>query len=489
MPELTGTSITAWVYGRGHSAAAVRDAVRSLAAQSRDVDILCLVASDAAPALAGLPARLMPIAPDQDEAAVLGAALETTLTDYVVWLDAGSTAARGSLAAITAALDRFAPDLAYGDSRERAGIVRRPVFSPVRLRSQDYLGGLRALSVAHLRAHGGFRPGLDGAHAYDAALRTTADRALHIPDVLSTTTARAQEPAAHVDALRAALAEQGLDATVSRRPDGSRELDYPVRGEPLVSIIIPTRGGSATIRGRSSVLVVDAVRGVLERSTYPHLEVVVVADDATPQAVVDELRTVAGERLRLVRWSGPFNFSGKLNRGAAYAQGEYLVLLNDDVELVTPEWIEVMLGLAQQDGVGLVGTMLQFEDGAIQHGGHLYRDSGAGHIAFRWPIERDDALGSLGVDREVSGVTAACAMVSAAAYRAVGGFSSLFPGNYNDVDFCLKVRSRGDSIIWTPRARLYHFESKTRVASVAPVEIEALRQRWGRQLLVDPYWP
>jgi GT2 family glycosyltransferase len=290
----------------------------------------------------------------------------------------------------------------------------------------------------------------------------------------------------HTDIVRAALGDR---ASVTALPDGSRTLEYPLDNHPLVSIVIPTRGSSARIRGTDRVLVVEAVRGVLELSTYRNLEVVVVADDPTPQSVVDELLALGGGRVRLVRWPAAFDFSAKINRGAVSARGEYLVVLNDDVELITPDWIEVMLGLLQQEGVGLVGTMLQFEDGTVQHGGHLYRDSGAGHIAFRWPLDRDDALGSLGVDREVSGVTAACAMVSASTFRAVGGFSTLFPGNYNDVDFCLKVRTLGNSVVWTPRARLYHFESKTRVATIAPVELERLRERWSEKLLVDPYWP
>lgn len=414
-----------------------------------------------------------------ESGAALNDLLAGTDADYLVLLDARTPAAPGALALLAAALDRFSPEAAYGDS---AG-VPRPIASPLRLRSQDYWGGLRAFSTEWLRESGGFS-GRTGGHAYELALRAT--RVLHVPEVLTASVDRTPEPGVHTEIVRAEL---GTTAAVAQREDGSRTVDYTPASTPLVSIIIPTRGGSATIRGRHSVLVVDAVRGVLERSTYPHLEIIIVADDATPQSVVDELRTIGGDRLRLVRWSHPFDFSAKINRGAAAARGEYLLVLNDDVELITPRWIEVMLGLAQQPGVGLVGTMLQFEDGSIQHGGHLYRDLGAGHIAFRWPSDRDDELGSLGVDREVSGVTAACALVSAQTFREVGGFSTLFPGNYNDVDFCLKIRSTGRSVVWTPRARLYHFESKTRVATIAPAELDRLRERWSERLLVDPYWP
>ncbi|MBC7591453.1 MAG: glycosyltransferase [Salinibacterium sp.] len=270
---------------------------------------------------------------------------------------------------------------------------------------------------------------------------------------------------------------------------GSLRVRYPVAGEPLVSLIIPTRGSSALIGGRSSKLIVDAVRGIVERSTYQAFELVIVADDATPQHVIDALILVAGDRLRLVRWSREFNFSAKMNRGAIFARGEYLIMLNDDVEVISPGWIETMLGLAQQHDVGLVGTLLLFEDGTVQHGGHLYSASWAGHSALGWEASRDDRIGSMHVDREVSGVTAACAMVRADTFWEVGGFSLEFAGNYNDVDLSLKVAATGRRNVWTPHARLFHFESKTRVAAVLPEELEALRARWGTRLLSDPYWP
>ncbi|MBC7403263.1 MAG: glycosyltransferase [Microbacteriaceae bacterium] len=271
--------------------------------------------------------------------------------------------------------------------------------------------------------------------------------------------------------------------------NGSLRIRYPVDGEPLVSVIIPTRGSTALIRGRPNVLVVDAVRGIVERSTYRAFELVIVADDATPQKVIDELILIAGDRLRLVRWSEAFNFSAKMNRGALFARGEYLILLNDDVELLSPDWIETMLGLTQQPDVGLVGTLLFFEDGTVQHGGHLYSASWAGHIALGWQASRDDGIGSMRVDREVSGVTAACAMIRADTFWEVGGFSRDFAGNYNDVDLSLKVAAIGRRNIWTPHASLIHFESKTRVAAVLPGELETLRARWGTRLLSDPYWP
>jgi len=383
------------------------------------------------------------------------------LDDYAVLLADGATLVPGALDEIAAVLSRFPSQFLYADSREAGEVVRRPIFSPLRLREQDYLGPLRVYSR--------------GALALDPSQLTEV---VHVPSVL-TSMALAFEPG-----------EPELPPTgeVEHRADGSRRVRYAVQGEPLVSVIIPTRGGAALINGIERVLVVEAVRAIVERSSYRAFELVVVADDETPQSVIDEVIAIGGEKLRLVRWSDSFNFSAKINRGAAFASGEYLLLLNDDVDPVSPDWIETMLGLSQQPGVGMVGALLLFEDGTVQHGGHLYRDSWAGHIALGWPIDRDDPLLSMRVTREVSGVTAACALLSAELFWRIGGLSSVFAGNYNDVDLSLKVRATGASIIWTPDARLFHFESKTRDATVAPSEIAALRQRWGSRLLIDPYW-
>ncbi|MBK4346418.1 glycosyltransferase family 2 protein [Lacisediminihabitans changchengi] len=385
--------------------------------------------------------------------------------DYIVELADGAHLEPGALDEVAAVLARFPSQLLYGDSREGGAVLRRPVFSPLRLREQDYLGPLRVYSRT--------------VFGTDPSLLTDV---VHVPRVLSSAPHRVAVPRGDE------VQSHWPEAEVTRRGDGSRRVRYPVQGEPLVSIIIPTRGSSAVIRGTERVLVVDAVRAIVERSTYRSFEIVIVADDETPQSVIDDLITVGAGSVRLVRWTDSFNFSAKVNRGAAFASGEYLLLLNDDTDPISEDWIGTMLGLAQQPGVGMVGSLLLFEDGTVQHGGHLYRDSWAGHIAWGWPMDRDDALGSMRVTREVSGVTAACALISAELFWSIGGLSSVFAGNYNDVDLSLKVRAAGRSIVWTPDARLYHFESKTREAAVAPSELAALRQRWGTRLLIDPYW-
>lgn len=487
-------TFTIWVDGVDRSRADVERALREAARQAAPgTEIVCLIAADdrygedwrvdAAVRVVSLPV---------DDAVLLNRLLSQTRSDWVVWIDASAQLAPGGLGHVESALTRFDIDLLYGDSCfPGSQRIYRPAFSPIRLRSQDYLGDVRGFRVEALRQSGGFGRGHAGAHPLDLSLRLGADvtRVLRIPQVLSVSAMPIRPMTEqHRKVVADFLDARDIVAEVTVVAE-TLQLNYPLVSAPLVSIIIPTRGSSAKIRGAESVLVVDAVRGILERSTYPSFEFVVVADDETPQSVIDALICLAGDSLRFVRWSKDFNFSAKMNRGAIFSRGDYLVLLNDDVDLITPGWIEAMLGLASQPGVGLVGSLLFFEDGTVQHGGHVYSASWAGHIAFEWPADRDDDLGSMGVVREVSGVTAACAMIRADTFWQLGGFSLDYAGNYNDVDLSLKVRQSGRSVIWTPHARLYHFESKSRIATVEPAELTTLRAHWGTRLLSDPYWP
>ncbi len=240
------------------------------------------------------------------------------------------------------------------------------------------------------------------------------------------------------------------------------------------------------MHGESRVFVTEAVRSIVELSSYTNYEVVVVADDPTPQSVITELETLLGERLRLVRWSAPFNFSEKMNLGAALATGDRLLMLNDDVELATPDWLNSMVGLASRDGVGAVGALLFFEDLTLQHAGHLYR-GGAGHVGFGRPFTPKDPNTIYHLDREVSGVTGACLLLPAELFWRVGGFSADFPGNYNDVDLCLKIRSLGLCIVCSGSARLFHFESKSRDATVRPEDLRQLQRRWSAEMTTDPF--
>lgn len=415
-------------------------------------------------------------------------------TSLIVWIDAGAEVLPGALARMNDIARRFDAALLYGDGNAavagRRVLVERPDFSPLRLLEQDYLGDVIAIAPSALSPDRGIPT--SRLMVQQLAWALDPECVVHIPEQL---TRRAgplpvDDPEPRRAAVAAHLAECGIAADVRRVANtASLRVAFTPSGRSTVSIIIPTRGSTAVIRGEERVLVVEAVRSILERTSYDAYDFVIVADDVVPQSAIDQLIEVGGDRITLARWSQPFNFSGKINRGAAHARGDYLLLLNDNVEVISSDWLETMVGLIEQPGIGMVGANLFFEDGKVQHGGHLYRARSADHIAFGWSPGDDDSLGSMHVDREVSGVTAACALISRELFERIGGLSMLLPGNYNDVDACLKVRTTGARIVWTPWAMLYHFESQSREPKTAEAELARLRSRWGTRLEVDSYWP
>ena len=176
-----------------------------------------------------------------------------------------------------------------------------------------------------------------------------------------------------------------------------------------------------------------------------------------------------------------------VNLGAAHARGEHLLLLNDDTEVITADWLVKMLD-ACTAGVGAVGAKLLFEDGTLQHAGHTYRTA-AGHVGFGLPGDSPGRNGLLLRRREVAGVTAACMLTPYSVFDAVGGLAVQLPGNYNDVDYCMKLRVAGWSIVYEPTAVLYHFESKSRVAGIKPEDVEVIQRRWLTHLVDDPFTP
>lgn len=376
----------------------------------------------------------------------------------------------------------------FGDSRNSRGVrERRTVFSRILLRQVDALGPVvvvRTDVLWNLMAEREMSPLL-----WPLALGLSLDserielipEVLGVGDLVTSWLGSAETDAA--DLVRNELARSELVATVEVQPLGRRRISYAISGNPLVSIIIPTRGSAQG----GEAFVTEAVRSITQQSSYQNFEIVIVADGPTPQTVIDEIHQIEPNRIKWVRWSAPFNFSGKMNLGAACAAGEYLLFLNDDVEVVSPDWIERMLSLIGVDGIGYVGALLFFDDQTIQHAGHFYA-KGAGHIGIGVPLRLTHPGQLFNVDRMVSGLTAACALVSSKIFAQVGGFSTLFPGNYNDVDLCMKLNTMGIKMAVAADSRLYHFESKSRDAKVLRTELLNLDARWHTALRVDRHW-
>ncbi|PJJ61740.1 glycosyltransferase family 2 protein [Compostimonas suwonensis] len=386
----------------------------------------------------------------------------------------------------------------YADERlpDRAGLrqfARKPDWSPERLRGVDYLDGIWGFLQPETAGHA-IDPS-DPAWAYDLALRVTesAPAVEHLDEPLVyRPVVTVPDPEAW-NARRAALQRHldrlGIRGEAQLGPaPGLLRTVRDAEGLGTVSIVIPTRGTAGTVHGRESVLVVDAVRSVLRTTRLTELEFVVVFDTSTPQAVLDELREVLAERLTLVEFTEPFNFSRKCNVGFLASRGEVVVMLNDDIEVTAPSFLDDLIAPLHQSDVGMTGAFLVFEDETIQHAGHWYSGRSPRHPMIGEPAVTDGSVVDLAIDREVSGLTAACVAVRREVYGEVGGFSEELPGNYNDADFSRKIGARGYRLVWVHSAKAYHFESKTRDGSVHEWERELLVRRWGSALR-DPLWP
>lgn len=427
--------------------------------------------------------------------------------EWIVLLDHDDLLARRALDSVARAIDADPEiDYLYSDEDQLSPVgdhvnaFYKPDWSPERLRSQNYCCHLSVLRSELVAEIGGFRDGFDGSQDYDLILRATerARRIHHVPEVLyhwrqlptSTASDIAAKPYA-IEAGRRAVQEHcdrvGIDAVVeSKEPPGTYRVRRTLPDPPLVSVVIPTRGSSGRVWGVERCFVVEAMRSLLERGTYPRLEFVVVVDTSTPQPVVEAMRRVAGDLLRLVWFDRPFNFSEKINLGRIHSTGDLLLLLNDDVELVTPDAIETMAALALEPDVGSVGAKLLFSDGTLQHAGHVYNGDPY-HIFFKGSSEDHGPFSMLTLERECVGVTAAALMIRPDVFDSVGGFSAAFDNNFNDVDFALKLQEAGYRTVWTPFAVLYHFESVSRDPAVSGDEYDLLHQRWSHQLEQDRY--
>ncbi len=448
-------------------------------------------------------AELIAVAPGGDLAARVNQAVDASDSTFVAIIRPVGVLLPGAIAAVRArASDRPSADVLYGNESVpgrggRPVSLLKPIFSPERLRCQNYLGELVFYRRSLFNAEGGLDASRPGAELYDLALRATRPAGsvdyLAVDLFARTVSAEALLDSDAIESTRAALVAH-LDATGggevrSVGADGVHDTRRLVSGEPMVSIVIPTRGQYVEVDGVRRCFVLDAVRSIREMSTWHNYEIVLVIDSVAEQQVVDELLEIGGPRLRFVVWSRPFNFSEKVNLGVLHSDGEYVLLLNDDVKVITPDWIEAMLALAQRPGAGMVGGMLYYGDETIQHAGHQYEGGEVSHIGLDAP--RGDAGPQDGyrVEREVAGVTAACALMPTRVFREVGGLTNLLPGNFNDVDLCLKTTWQRYEIYWTPHAELYHFESKTRDASVHAFEIDVAWRRWGFRIKESDYWP
>jgi GT2 family glycosyltransferase len=350
---------------------------------------------------------------------------------------------------------------------------------------------------------GGFDPEFEGSQDWDLVLKVTerARAVAHIPRVLyhwrtlETSAAGGGEAAkpyafeAGRRAVQAHCERTGVQARVERDPTdpGVYHLEPSLRSEPPVSIVIPTGGNRREVRYEDVAVVEHCVRSVVEKSTYENYEIVCVADATVDKGLLARLGEIAGDRLRVVPFEEPFNYSAKINLGGQHASGEHLLLFNDDMEVIRPDWIERLAMYSTIPEVGAVGARLLFEDGRLQHAGVIFRRGLPGHVYRGFPGSYKGYSNNVLVAQNYLAVTGACLMTAREHFDRAGGLSVDLPNNYNDVDYCLKLRSLGLRVAYDPDTILYHFESVSRSMEVADWEKELLVERWGALSDPDPY--
>ena len=380
----------------------------------------------------------------------------------------------------------------------------KPDFNLDLLRSNNYITHFFVVRTRLAREAGGFRREFDGAQDYDFIFRCTeeAKKVLHVPEVLyhwrTHKASTADNPASKMyafeagkRAIEAHLARCGQEGTVSLRKDlGFYRVEYPVQGEPLVSILIPNRDQKETLE--------KCLNSIWEKSTYNNYEILIVENNSSSPEIFNYYREIEKRPgVQILTWKEGFNYSAINNFGEKSAAGDYLLFLNNDVEVINPRWIEELLGNCQRKEVGIVGAKLYYPDDTIQHAGTVIGIGGiAGHAFLNMPRSRTGYLHKASLQMDLSAVTAACMMMKRQVFKQLGGFEERLSVAFNDVDLCLRTVQAGYLVVYNPEVELYHYESKSRGAEDSEEkvrrfqeEIEFMRCRWMDLLKKgDPYY-
>ena|SRR5271170_2087910 len=408
--------------------------------------------------------------------------------EFVVFLDQHGELSRDALFEIVKRINRnLQADLIYWDEDklDTKGSRRTPFFkpdwSPDLILSMNYVGKSVAIRKNLLDTIGGLRSEHGAEQTYDLLLRA-AERTQeidHIPKVLYHQHG-ANSSSQQVQMVEEALRRRGLCGKVETSEGKHHSVRYEIRGDPSVSIIIPTRDKWQLLK--------KCIDSIAQKTDYPNYEIVVLDNDSSDPATFKYFREVSPQA-RVLRCPGPFNFSAISNRGAAEARGDFLLFLNNDTEVLRPDWMRALIEQAQRPEVGAVGAKLLFSDGRIQHAGIVLGIDGVAGHAFR--LVPDDVPNPqlANVIRNCSGVTGACMTIRRSLFDQLGGFDQSLAIDFNDVDLCLRLRRLGYLIVYTPLALLHHHESATRRGFRREPYQEIFLRRWGNYINNgDPYY-
>lgn len=453
--------------------------------------------------------KLIPAPASSSRAAAFNHLLDAASGDWILLLEPSDLMPPYALCHLACEIDDHAEArIIYSDEDTLDALGRRtdPCFKPDwnldLFYSQNLVSHVAVLAKGLLTEVGGFREGFEGDSGYDLVLRcierVRPEQIRHIPRILCHRQAGLTDSmplpgtdAAESRALVEHLERTGTSAQVLDGVDG-RRVRYELPAEPpLVTLIIPTRNGVDLLR--------QCVESIVVATTYPSYEILVVdngSDEPEALAYLSELKGQPG--ITVIRDERPFNYSQLNNVAVQQARGELVGLINNDIEVISPDWLDEMVSLALQPGVGAVGAKLLYPDETVQHGGVLLGVGGdtgvAGHAHKFLPAWRGGYMHRALAVQSFSAVTAACLVVRKALYEQVGGLNEAeLKVAYNDVDFCLKLREAGYRNVWTPYAELFHHESATRGADVSERQRQRfdseqayMRARWGELIAHDP---
>ncbi len=374
----------------------------------------------------------------------------------------------------------------------------KPDFAPDTLRACNYICHLSVFKKSLLESIGGFRTEFNGAQDYDIILRIVekANKIAHISKVLyhwrvhgkSTSMTMEVKPYA-IDAGKKAIEEHlkriGLNGKVYEGPNsGTYGIDYEVIGNPKVSIIIPNKDNVDLLK--------NCINSILEKTTYKNYEIVVIENNSESQETFDYYRQLEDQEKTAVLYypEKGFNYSKIINFGVKGVDGDFVVQLNNDITLITEDWLEKMIGFCQRDDVGAVGVKLYYPDDTIQHAGIIVGARTVAAHVFRGLKKDDDGyFGHHNIIQNINAVTAACIMTKRSIYEEVGYMNEEFAVAFNDVDFCLKIRNTGRLIVYNPFVEMYHYESKTRGDDNTPEnlsrfqsEINLFLEKWKEKI-------
>ena len=432
---------------------------------------------------------------------------ELATGDYIALLDHDDILHPCALWYTAQAIVEQGADFVYTDEATFEGKVEnvvlyhfKPDFMLDNLRSNNYICHLTLFSRRLMDAAGGpERMEYNGSQDYELFLRLTetARKIVHIPHALyywrsspgstaSDISAKTYCIDAGIAALKAHYARCGVavdDVTLIPGTPGYYKTDYTMAHPGRVSILIPTCDHIRDLE--------TCVESIYARTTYPDFEILLIENNSKEEQTFrsyERMRKEHPDTLKVLTWQGKgFNYSALNNFGARYATGEYLLLLNNDTEVITPGWLEEMVMYAQQKRVGCVGAKLLYPDDTIQHAGVGFGIGGvAGHLHKYFPATSDGYMGRLNYVQDVYGDTAACLLIRKEIYDEVHGLDESYAVAFNDVDFCVRVREAGYTNVFTPFAQLYHYESKSRGMEDNPEkqkrfqgEVLRFQARWG----------